>query len=416
MRVLVFEQWCGGHYFNYLRCLLPRLSGLVDEVIVALTREAMRSKDFELTLSSLQLLPNVRFDDRINPADPSLPARERFGLLRNLVDTVRRTRPHYLLVPSADAQTLAMGLLGHVGIDVLPANVTSEATFHYGYGPAIASREHVVKEAVYRFMYSGCTWTRLNFVSFLYYEHLIARRVAWSKRAHLVPDPVPRAPRLTRQAARRLLGIPEDGRYLGLLGSLDARKAIPELLAGFRAAKLGPKDRLLLAGRLDPRYRVLIDSDYCDLIANGRLVVLDRFLSEEELLQGYGALDLVCATYRDFPGLASLLLKGLASGRPILTRNFGWSAALVKRFGVGWVTDIFEIDSLAKALTAGLDGSSAYVESEATKRLLDFHDPENFTDTMLDQIRRTVGKSPPTLTRSWDWVLEALDPEQRTVS
>jgi glycosyltransferase involved in cell wall biosynthesis len=171
-----------------------------------------------------------------------------------------------------------------------------------------------------------------------------------------------------------------------------------------------------LAGRLDPGYRVLINSDYADLIANGRLVVLDRFLSEEELLQGYGALDLVCATYRDFPGVASLMLKGLAWGRPILTRNFGWSGALVKRFEAGWVADLFEVNSLAKALTEALDGSSAYVESKATKRLLDFHDPENFTDTMLDQIRRRVGKPPTTVTRSWDWVLEALDPEQRTLS
>ena len=41
MRVLVFEQWRGGHYFDYLKCLLPRLSELASEVVVTLPRRAL---------------------------------------------------------------------------------------------------------------------------------------------------------------------------------------------------------------------------------------------------------------------------------------------------------------------------------------------------------------------------------------
>ena len=41
MRVLVFEQWRGGHWFNYLECLLPRLSEIATEVVVAMTRRAL---------------------------------------------------------------------------------------------------------------------------------------------------------------------------------------------------------------------------------------------------------------------------------------------------------------------------------------------------------------------------------------
>ena len=36
MRTLIFEQWQGGHYFNYLECLVPRLAAISDEVIVAI--------------------------------------------------------------------------------------------------------------------------------------------------------------------------------------------------------------------------------------------------------------------------------------------------------------------------------------------------------------------------------------------
>lgn len=415
MRVQVFEQWRGGHYFNYLECLLPRLSALVDEVVVTMTPFALKSAEFEAKLGSCRSLPNVRFEGGVPGADPALPLGERLQLLLNLRDAVARTRPDYLLVPSADAQTLAMGALGHLGVSLLPKGLPSEATFHCGYGPAIASARHVLKEAVYRLAYSGCTWSRLNFVNFLYFEHALGRGCRWSGRARLVPDPVPQAPRLTSCEARRLLGIPEEGRYLGLLGSLDARKAIPEMLAAFRTARLGAQDRLLLAGRLDSVFRKLIADEYQDLIRCEKLVVLDRFLGEDELLQGYGALDLVCVAYRDFPGLASLMLKGLAAGRPVLANDFGWSGALVRRFGVGRAARISDPVRFAGAMREALDASADYSESEATKRLLAFHDIGNFADSMLDGVGLAAGKPGADRPVSWNWVLEALDPAGTSV-
>ena len=66
-------------------------------------------------------------------------------------------------------------------------------------------------------------------------------------------------------SVHRLL-LDTEGRYLGLLGSLDRRKAVPELLAAFREAQLAPTDRLLLAGGLDPAYAALIAEHYNDLL------------------------------------------------------------------------------------------------------------------------------------------------------
>ncbi len=409
MRVLVFEQWQGGHYFNYLEALVPRLTALADEVVVAITRQAMESDRFKAQLGAIATLPRVRFQASVPSADPSLPVRERLQLLLNLKAAVMEVRPDFLMVPSADAQTLAMGALGHLGISIMPRELPSEATFHCGYGPAIGSIKHAVKELIYRAAYSGCTWTHLNFVNFLYLENAIKVRRAWVDRACLVPDPVPKAPRLDRVAARRLLGIPEQGRYLGLLGGLDQRKAIPELLAAFRRAPLDNQDRLLLGGRIDVGFRRLIDSGYRDLVSTGRLVLIDRFLTDDELLRGFGALDVVCATYRDFPGLASLLLKGLAAGRPVLAHKFGWSEALIRRFGIGHTTNIYNVDEFATTLETALEASSNYVETEGVRRLLSFHEPANFTAAMCEHLRCLTGKPLVDKIKTWDWVIESLN-------
>jgi glycosyltransferase involved in cell wall biosynthesis len=406
MRVLVFEQWRGGHYFNYLESLVPRLSELADEVVVAVTRQAIESDRFKAQLGAIATLPKVRFEASVPAADPALPTRERLRLLLNLRAAIAETRPDYLMVPSADAQTLAMAAFGHLGLSILPRGLPSEATFHNGYGPAVNNRRQLLKEWIYRAAYSGCTWTHLNFVNFLYLEHAAQKRRSWVNRARLMADPVPQAPRLDRIAARRLLGVPEQGRYLGLLGGLDQRKALPELLAAFRKAALGAHDRLLLGGRLDLDFRRLIDSEYQDLIRADRLILIDRFLTDEELLQGFGALDVVCATYRDFPGLASLLLKGLAAGRPVLAQKFGWSEALINRFAIGHTADIYEIEEFAKTLRTALEASGDYIETEAVRRLLEFHDPANFTAAMSERLRCLTGKPVTHEIKTWEWVLE----------
>jgi hypothetical protein len=408
MRVLVFEQWQGGHYFNYLESLVPRLLDLSDEVVVAMTQRAIDTDRFKTQLGTIAKLPRVRFVPSVPIADPSLPAGERLQLLRNLQSAVAETRPDYLMVPSADAQNIALGAIGLLGVNMLPRGLPTEATFHCGYGPAINNRKQAMKESVYRAAYAGSTWTHMNFVNFLYLEHAVQKRRSWVGRAQLVADPVPEAPRLERSAARRLLGIPEDGRYLGLLGELDQRKAIPELLAAFRAAQLGAHDRLLLAGRLDPQFRQLIDADYGDLLRVGRLVLIDRFLSDEELLGGFGAVDLVCATYRDFPGLASLMLKGLAAGRPLLAQDFGWSGALIKRFGLGTTVASYDIPVFAAGLRAALERSADYRETEAIRRLLSFHHPSNFIAGMTERLRAMTGAEKLQPIKTWDWVLDGL--------
>jgi hypothetical protein len=408
MRVLVFEQWQGGHYFNYLEALVPRLLDLADEVVVTMTERAIETDRFKTQLGPIAALPRVRFVGTVPLADPSLPARERLQLLRNLQAAVAETRPDYLMVPSADAQTLALGAVGLLGMNMLPRDLPSEATFHSGYGPAINNRKQAMKESVYRAAYAGSTWTHMNFVNFLYLEHAVQTRRSWVARAQLVADPVPEAPRLSRSAARRLLGIPEEGRYLGLLGELDQRKAIPELLAAFRAASFGEQDRLLLGGRLDPQFRQLIDTDYGDLVRAGRLVLIDRFLSDEELLGGFGALDLVCGTYRDFPGLASLMLKGVAAGRPLIAQDFGWSGALIKRFALGTTVACYDVPTFAAGLRTALESSADYVETEAIRRLLSFHHPGNFIAGMTERLRVMTSRPALQAIKTWEWVLQGL--------
>lgn len=413
MNVLVFEQWQGGHYDNYLECLLPALARLAETVVVAVTPRFLAAPQSPARQPALAALGNVRFTPSVPELSPRLPPRHRWRAAMNLRDAMRAVRPDYTLVPSADAQSAALAGLQCLGRDVLKGLGPVEATFHTGYGPALVTAKQRLKERVYGRIYAHLRLARLNFVNFNYYEYLASRPRPGRSEIRLVGDPVPSLQPIGREAACRLLGIDPAGRTVGLLGSLDRRKAIPELLAAFRAARLRDGDRLLLGGRLAPEFAALVRDRYADLQASGRLVVLDRFLSGEELRHGFEALDLVAPVYYDFPGLASLALKALAAGRPVLVGDLGWSRSLVRRFEVGQRVDVHDAAAFARAIENGLDAAADYRPSEAVDRLLAFHGTDNFTAHMLDGVARHGGKPAPRPCCDWPWVLQALPAARR---
>jgi glycosyltransferase involved in cell wall biosynthesis len=413
MKVLVFEQWHGGHYDNYLACLLPQLATLAEEVVVAVTPRFMASPQSPARQADIAALGNVAFQPSVPEISPRLPARDRYRAAMNLVDAMRAGRPDYTLVPSCDAQSWVLAGLQSLGRDALRGLGPVEATFHTGYGPSLVTAKQRLKELVYGRIYRQLRLARMNFVNFNYYEYLQARGRGGRPEIRLVGDPVPVVRPIGREAACRLLGIEPRGRTLGLLGSLDRRKAIPELLAAFSSARLKEGDRLLLGGRLAPEFATLVRERYASLLTSGRLVLLDRFLSDDELQHGFEALDLVAPVYYDFPGLASLALKALAAGRPVLVGDLGWSRSLVRRFEVGQRVDLRDGAAFARAIENGLDAAADYRPGEAVERLLAFHAVDNFADHMLEGVALHGGRTPLRARLDWPWVLEALPAGRR---
>ena len=412
MKALVFEQWNGGHYTNYLQCLVPEVARVSDEVVLAVDATMRQTLSDSPAVSSLR---NVTFAPDLPPVGPSLRPGDRLAATRNLLDSLRTVRPDYTLLPSADAQTAGMVLHKLRAGRELRALGPIEGTFHYGYGYAAAGVKERLKEWVYSATYRGAPYDSVNFVNFAYYEYAQGCGLIEPDRLRFVGDPVPQPERIGREAARRLLGLDPVGRYVGLFGVLDRRKAVPELLAAFRRADLAASDRLVLGGRLDPTYAELIATEYADLVRAGRIVVIDRFLTGRELESAYEALDVATVVYYRFPGLASLALKAVAAGTPVLAHDFGWLRALVRRFEVGVTTDIFDPARFASDLRRCLDAPSAHASSEAVTRLLRFHEEANFVARMTSGLRRAAG-APATASVEWNWVLEAVPPARRALA
>ena len=401
MRVLVFEQSHAGHHYQYVRHLLAGLVQLPVDVVVALTRHGYHSAEFKTFL--LPFEDQVEFDASVPGVSPRL--RDRWAMYKNLMAAVQRHRPDFLYVPSADWQTDLMGAMGLLGRSALPESVHGEAAFHYGSIGSNRTIKHQVKEFARIVLQRHSGWRKIFFVNFQHYERAVRSAPSLATRIALLPDPIRKYRGPGKLEARKLLGIPEDGRYVGVSGVLDERKGIPELLHAWARAGMGERDRMLFAGRLSPDMRRLMNREGGDeLVRRSTLIAMDRFLGEAEFHAALAAVDVVWAVYPNFNHLSSIVLNATAAGRPIISLDYGWCGEMVRRFQLGWVCSSVDRDVLTRTLAHAMEQAGDYKVSESAERLLRFHDPENFAETWMMSLRATIHKTLDRPIPTWGWV------------
>ena len=430
MKVQIFEQFKGGHCTNYIQYLLPTLVKLIDEkvideIVVTLTPDHFTSEPFHQQLASYS--ERVHFDPYLPEVhqnlslDPNLIMRQpgqiasamqrRAEIASNLINAVHRVKPDYLISTTADPQSMTLATNAFLGRETLTKAIHSVGIIHYGYSGAAVNVIDQMKDFVYRSVWKYSPWSRLLVVNPLVYESLSARGNLLAKRIGLVPDPVPPSMYFDKKTARNLLKIPTDGRYIGFVGTIDHRMAIPELVAAFRDATLSSTDRLLLAGRILPQYKKLIENEFTELLDCERVILLDQYLDVDELMAGFCALDIASILYYKKPNLSANLLKALAAQRPVIANNFGYTGMIVRRFDVGWSCDVLNHRDLVETLTRGLEESLSYRFNEKVTRLIQFHHPENYAETVLMDLWNIVTPGYATQVKTWEWVLNSDSPD-----
>lgn len=411
MKIQVFEQFEGGHHTNYIEALLPELANLVnknivDEVVITVTPKhftAFQQNDVVQQFSGL-----IQFDPSLPAVSPNPSLKDRKQITTHLVNAIARHRPDYLISTSADYESLFLAIRRRLGMPSLPSQLVSLGMFHYGYAGAGETKwSDRVKQFIYSFAWKNSTWSRLLMVNPIVYEALSHEKPTFRQRIGLLPDPVPSSVYLDKITARKMLNLPTEGRYVGFIGVMDLRKAIPELLAAWQAAQSDANDYLLLAGRLDPGYRQLIETEFSHFLQQGRIILLDQHLTAEQLIAGYSALDVVAVVQYQRSNLSANLLKAIAAGRPAIVDRYGYTGMLVERFQAGYACDVTYHADLTATLKTALAESPNYTLSPNAERLIQFHHPSNFAQTVLQGLAGLLPADYPSQIKTWEWVCKS---------
>lgn len=408
MKLQLLEPFHGGHHTNYIEALLPSLrreliNGSASEVTITVTKKHYEllqaegiAKPEEVNLKYSTTLPNT-------PPNPSL--KERLALLKSFSNSVDLVKPDSMVCTSADYDVMFNALLKHNINFGKNSSIYSVGVFHYGYPKSQhLSYKEKFKQLVYENSWKFSTWNKLLLVNPVLYEELIKQNNNLVSRLNLLPDPVPPRIDITPYDARKELGIPTDGVYIGFVGMMDHRKAIPELLAAFVESKIYQNSRLLLAGVLAPSYKILIQERYNHLVESKRIILINRHLSNEEIKYGYAAIDLHTILQYRRANLSANLLKAASYGKPIIVDNFGYTGMMANRFKLGYTCDIRNIESICYALNLGIESLPNFKETPQTKRLIQFHHPDNYANTILSELSDSYSQKLHSI--KWGWVCD----------
>jgi glycosyltransferase involved in cell wall biosynthesis len=403
MRVLIVEPDLTGHHSPYLRHLLCSLAELGQEAVVLTCRGASQTPQFALHLQDVSA--QATWDESLEP-DSKLP-RNAAQLFRALVEAVNRHHAEHVWVPYADFETLYLGARAFVGWKRhWPAGVQAEGLIFRGNLAYPAPRWHKnLNRIIAKLFVPKANWEILHFLDPIPYEYLCREYPEQSHRYRLMPDPVEKVVQETAHVARARLRIPVSGRYVGCIGVLVDLCAIGRVLSAFRQAGLGDENRLLLAGPMAESVRALIDHDFGDLVASGRVICLDRHLNLDEVALAVMATDVVCIPTKFRVGSSSFLIRAATAGRAVVADDFGWTGWIVRKFDLGWTVDVRNISAFAEALRSAIENAGATQFSPAAERFVRYHSAENFKAHWTSGLRERLGLSPDPNLFTWQSVL-----------
>jgi glycosyltransferase involved in cell wall biosynthesis len=191
-----------------------------------------------------------------------------------------------------------------------------------------------------------------------------------------VRDPVLRPE--SEQHTRPSWFPPEGPLVVGVFGVVSPRKNLPVLVAAVRDT---PDAALVVAGRLFPEVRSYVDTDpeVARLVADGRMVVVDRLLEPAELGAALARADVV-AVLHDNDSPSGIQAEAALRGTPALVPAGGWLAQVVHTTGTGTAVPLDPAGVAAGIARVARDRDSYAVAAEWAATRLGTTD---FTDRLL---------------------------------
>ncbi len=401
MKVVIFEPWYTGHHCEYLRRIIRCTKALDVEIVVVFPRSGPASHEYEIHLNDVESLADWRLCPDIKPRGWRATCKAVVSQLRR---SVSDERPDHLYVPSA-------GLISEYSrfATALPTAAPFSEGLHlrgaFGYpSPSVLMR---VKSWAMGQLIAKAPWSVFAHLDPWQLQALCHSFPQLRPRALVIPDPVAPPIEISKTNARRELQIPEDASYIGFAGPMTKRKGYDLLLGSFERVinRLPANAKLLLAGPFTPQGRNLISTQYCTLLRNERLVIVDRHLTAREMDLVIPALDIVSIPYRNHSGSSGIALRAAAASRPILAPDRYWLRNIVKVFALGTTCNVHDPVLLANGITESFRHFETYKRNAAADRFLRFHSEENFAATWSSHLRARLALAPSPDVVSWDWVL-----------
>ena len=391
MRVLIFEPNPSGHRFQYAETVIRAVSEFTTDIVFATTGEATQTAAFREYIEPL--LDLIQLDTSAVPP-PASPLREAIRKTAAFHRAVKKHQPDQIYVPTADGFVQLLGISNLLGFRSVKQEMELEILLMGGHR-YFQSNHWKLKLSRRLWMAalraSGATvihvldpWLREKIAS-------SSKSPSFSAKLHDIPEPVESINVTNQDEALRQLGISPHGRTLGFFGAVNRRKGADLLLRAFAESRLAPNDKLLLMGKIDKPIRDLLNEECAELLASGKIILFDRFVSQEELQLGLSAVDVVCAPYPHHPGSSGFVVRAASVKKYLLATDFGWIGKMVNRFDLGKTCNVRDTKEFSTAISEALDQSQQYQQGSKSEEFVRYHTVQNTQSHWTKRLRERLG-------------------------
>ena len=406
MHALIFEPQFVGHNLVYVRHMIQALRRLGVDVTLLTSRQATESEEFTKHLGEFAGQFNLSVSDLFSDSRRCRAIRVNgpggvFSALRAILEGLKSCRPDHFYLPFGNPLAHALGVPNPISKYLRKEQIESEIILLFGkYAYAhkdLASRAK--QEIALRLLANG-PWVRIHHIVPHAIDVMHSHRSRLPQIAHLLADPVDPPPSaMSKSQARSMLGLCQDSSYVSLLGLIDQRKGVGDLLAAAQRIE-GSKTKILLAGKNSQEARQLLAGKYRSLVESGKVLVRDEHLSPTQLWAACIASDLITTPYPNHRYSASILIRAAAVGVPVLANRIGWMGDVTERYALGWTCPTQNPVLFASKIQEVLDRSEVYTPSAASRQFVEFHTLANFQSQITDRISTRLAFSIGQVTQS----------------
>lgn len=387
MKVLIYEPSFTGHRLQYVRIMINALVKLADEVVFVTSNDVPESAQYKTHIQDLEGI--FTLDASISRNSGNLVGHA-INSVRSFLLAIKQHKPVHVYVPYADGFAQILGLFRFMGLAKIDKNMRLEILIMRAeYFPNTEGWKTKIKNWFW-FKMIDCSGAEIvHFLNSVVYENIKLSNILRRSSPALMSEPVEHMEVIDINTARSDLDIPVNGRYISCFGALDKRKGIDLLLHAFSSANLNENDRLLLMGPVSLEVRQIIDSKYASLLGDGRLILVDRYITQDELVAGLCASNLVCTPYPEHLGSSGIVVRAATIGKPVLAANVGWMSYVVPKFNLGYNCDVQNKEIFRLSIEKHLEECSGYLSSAETISFNRFQSCENFANSWVFLLKNT---------------------------
>lgn len=359
-QLLIIEPQLSGHHFRYLDWIASAACGSGWQVIIATDQHFFDNA----TLVSLQ----ARHADRLVLHFDDFSGAKNGGGLIELIrretyywkklqaifrQVNKRNTIDHVLLPFADICLYALALNPRPFGKCPWSAIAMRPAFHcHEMGlsenkPGLLAR---IKELLFFRLVSAQTVGKMCVIDPCLAEYVTARQP--NSRILYLQDPADiNVPAVPRAQARVALGLDTSRPAVLLYGAVDWRKGVRELLEAQASLSQEQQPTVVVAGRQAAEIRNwLAGETWQQPIQDGRLKLLDRFITEEEESLLFCACDAVWLGYRGHLGSSGVLWQALAFERPVISCDEGLIGWFTRTNSLGVSVRVSDREAVASAL------------------------------------------------------------------